>query len=258
MTVWIEALLDNQPVSPSDRKRIISPPPPFYKDGVEPPITAADLLPPPTLSTANSSARRRSTRSMSPSKRVQSPRKARLPKATTALKDHPLKCEPLVMNGLYEKSESVATSEDDGAVATTTITTTEETSETVVEEFPTKKEPTVKVEINNVHQTNGDVEVEETRVKVEYPHDEAKFLPIPENTEDVMEKAKAMVEESRRLEGDLPTKKRKAGEFSDDSTDEYSINPPSAKRSRLLEEQLKQEKIKTKALIGLSIGLTLT
>ena len=47
MTVWIEALLDNQPVSPSDRKRNIQAPPPFYKDGVAPPsITASDLAPP--------------------------------------------------------------------------------------------------------------------------------------------------------------------------------------------------------------------
>lgn len=257
MTIWIEALLDNQPVSPSDRKRNIQAPPPFYKDGVAPPqVTASDLAPPPLLATANTSARRRSTRSASPAKRVQSPRKVRLSKATAIGKEHPLKSEPLVLNALRSKSEE----DEEGAVATTTVTTTEETvattETTTVEEIAAKKEPTVKVEIDNVHQTNGDVEVEKTRVKVEYPHDEAKFLPIPENTEDMMAKAKAMVEESRRLDGELPTKKRKAE--GDDSAEDDTIAPPQVKRSRVLEEQLKKEKIKTKALIGLSIGLTLT
>lgn len=263
LTIWIEALLDNQPVSPSERKRNITAPPPFYKDGVvPPPVTAADLAPPPLLATANTSARRRSTRSQSPAKRVQSPRKVRLNKANALAKEHPLKGEPLVLNGLRGKSETsvAASEEEEGAVAATTITTTEETiatTETTVEEITIKKEPTVKVEIDNFHQTNGDVEVEKTRVKVEYPHDEANFLPIPENTEDVMAKAKAMVEESRRLDGELPTKKRKAEDAAEDSTDD-DLAPPQVKRSRVLEEQLKKEKIKTKALIGLSIGLTLT
>jgi len=260
MTIWIEALLDNQPVSPSERKRNIQAPPPFYKDGVAPlPVTASDLAPPPLLATANTSARRRSTRSASPAKRVQSPRKVRLSKASAIAKEHPLKSEPLVLNGLRSKSE-----EEEEGTAATTVTTTEETvatteTETTVQEIAAKKEPTVKVEIDNVHQTNGDVDVEKTRVKVEYPHDEAKFHPIPEHTEDMMDmmaKAKAMVEESRRLEGDLPTKKRKAEE--DESTGDDSIAAPQVKRSRVLEEQLKQEKLKTKALIGLSIGLTLT
>jgi len=255
MTIWIEALLDNQPVSPSDRKRGIQPPPPFYKDGVvPPPVTASDFAPPPLLATANTSARRRSTRSASPAKRVQSPRKVRLAKTSASTKEHPLKSEPLVLNGLRSKSEE----EEEGAVATTTVTTTEETvatTETTVQEIAAKKEPTVKVEIDNVHQTTGDVEVEKTRVKVEYPHDEAEFLPIPENTEDMMAKAMAMVEESRRLEGDLPTKKRKAEE--DESTGSDSIQAPKVKRSRVLERQLREEKVKTKALIGLSLGLTL-
>lgn len=251
MTIWIEALLDNQPVSPSDRKRNIQAPPPFYKDGV-PPVTASDLAPPPLLATANTSARRRSTRSASPAKRVQSPRKVRLSKASVIGKEHPLKSEPLVLNGLRSKSEE----EEEGTVAT--VTTTEETvvtEETTVQEIAAKKEQAVRVEIDNIHQTNGDVEVEKTRVKIEYPHDEAKFHPIPENTEDMMVKAKAMVEESRRLEGHLPTTKRKAEE--DESTDD-SIYAPHFKRTRVLEEQLKQEKLRTRALIGLSIGLTLT
>ncbi|RPB19558.1 hypothetical protein L211DRAFT_842463 [Terfezia boudieri ATCC MYA-4762] len=257
MTIWIEALLDNQPVSPSDRKRNIQAPPPFYKDGVvPPPVTTSDLAPPPLLATANTSARRRSTRSASPAKRIQSPRKVRLSKASAIAKEHPLKSEPLVLNGL--RSNSVE--EEEGAVAATaTVTTTEETvatTETTFQEIAAKKEPIVKVEIDNVHQTNGDVDVEKTRVKVEYPHDDAMFHPIPENTEDMMAKAKAMVEESRRLDGDLPTKKRKAEE--DESTEDDLIAAPQVKRSRVLEEQLKQEKLKTKALIGLSIGLTLT
>jgi len=260
MTIWIEALLDNQPVSPSDRKRNITAPPPFYKDGVVPPVTAADLAPPPYLATANTSARRRSTRSASPAKRVQSPRKVRLNKANALTKEHPLKGEPLVFNGLRGKSET-SVEEDNEAVATTTITTTEETvatTETTVEEVTTKKEPTVKVEIDNIHQTNGDLEIEKTRVKVEYPHDEAKFLPIPETTEDLMAKAKAMVEESRKLDIEVPTKKRKAEEPADESTGDDGFTPPQVKRSRVLEEQLKKEKIKSRALIGLSIGLTLT
>lgn len=164
-------------------------------------------------------------------------------------------------NGSRGKSETAG--EEEAAVATTPTITTEETTavtETTVEEVAIKKEPTVKVEVDNVHQTNGDVEVEKTHIKVEYPHDEAKFLPVPENTEDIMAKAKAMVEESKKLDGqDLSTKKRKMEDVEEDeSTADDIRNVPQTKRSRVLENQLKKEKIKTKALIGLSIGLTLT
>ncbi|KAF8461350.1 hypothetical protein BDZ91DRAFT_737195 [Kalaharituber pfeilii] len=265
MTIWIEALLDNQPVSPSDKKRIISPPPPFYKDGTEPPhAIASDFLPPPTLSATSASARRRSTRSTSPSKRMMSPRKARLSKATVA-KDSPLKHETLFVNGIKGKNEVVsATPSEQGetaAVGVTTTVTTEETvatTETTVEEAPIKKEPTVKVEVDNTRQTKGDVEVNKTRIKVEYPHDEANFLPMPETTEDLMAKAKAMVEESKKLDGGIKGTKRKAEEQDDESLEDDSLMEPQMKKSKVLEDQLKKEKIKTKALIGLSIGLTLT
>jgi len=263
MTIWIEALLDNRPVNPSDKKRVISPPPPFYKDGFEAPAGVADMLAPPSLPAVTNN-RRRSTRSSSPSKRVMSPRKARLAKNSIA-KDSPLRSETLVVNGLDRLNEAIAASTN-GNVGTTTTVTAEETvtTETVVEEVAIKKEPTIKVEVDTIHQTNGDFEVDKTHVKVEYPAEDAKFHPYPETSEDMISKAKAMVEETKKLEGDIATKKRKADEIAtqkeDDETAEEDSQSllPHAKRAKGLERDLKKEKIKTKALIGLSIGLTLT
>ncbi|KAI5806763.1 hypothetical protein DFH27DRAFT_357173 [Peziza echinospora] len=262
MKIWIEALLDNQAVSPSDRKRIISPPPPFFKEGLDA-SNIAEILAPPTLSTANSSARRRSTRSTSPSKRILSPRKARLTKANIA-KDSPLKHEALVFNGIKDnKSETSAVEGDEDIVATTTTTvTTEETvatTETVTEET-IKRDPTIKVEIDNVHQSNGEFEVDKTRLKIEYTADEAEFLPIPEQTEDLMATAREMVEESKKLDGEAIGRKRKVQDITKSEgkhVDDDEI-VPDAKKSRVLEQQLRREKIRAKALIGLSIGLTLT
>lgn len=259
MTMWIEALLDNRPVNPSDKKRIISPPPPFYKDGFEAPAGVADMLAPPTVPAVTSN-RRRSTRSSSPSKRVLSPRKARLAKNGIA-KDSPLRSETLVVNGLDRLNE-IAASTNGNATVNTTVTAEETvTTETVVEEVTIKKEPTIKVEVDTIHETNGDFEVDKTHVKVEYPAEDAKFHPYPETTEDMISKAKAMVEETKKLDGDNITKKRKADEIlskEDDSQEDDSSLAPHAKRAKGLERDLKKEKIKTKALIGLSIGLTLT
>ena len=262
MKIWIEALLDNQPVSPSDRKRMISPPPPFFKEGLDP-SNIAEILAPPTLSTANSSARRRSTRSTSPSKRILSPRKARLTKANIA-KDSPLKHEALVFNGMKDnKSETSAVEGDEEIVATTTTTvTTEETvstTETVTEET-IKRDPTIKVEIDNIHQSNGEFEVDTTRLKIEYTADEAEFLPIPEQTEDLMATAREMVEESKKLDGEAIGRKRKVQDITN-GEGKHAVDDevvPDAKKSRVLEQQLRREKIRAKALIGLSIGLTLT
>lgn len=266
MRVWIEALLDNEAVMPSDhRKRNITPPPLYFKPAESDAGSVASSTAPPTA------ARRRSTRSASPSKRLgtSTPRKTRGSKAAAA-KDSPLKKAVAPITEDDEESVTLTTTE------TTALTTTESipvltngdvTSTHTSMTTPVKGEPSARVEVDEEIQVNGDVEIRTTHVKVELPAGQGD-LPIPESTEDMISKAREMVAEARRLEdpeASAAGKKRKAediataeNEAEDDPEAEVDDESRHCKRSRVvIEEELKREKVKNKALIGLSAVLAI-
>jgi hypothetical protein len=56
---------------------------------------------------------------------------------------------------------------------------------------PVKKEPSLKVEVDEAVETNGDVEVKTTHVKLELPT--SGEPPSPESTEEMLAKAREMV-----------------------------------------------------------------
>jgi hypothetical protein len=58
----------------------------------------------------------------------------------------------------------------------------------------------VRVEVDSAVDVNGDIEVTTTSVKVEMPAGSPE-MPLPESTEEMIAKAKEMVEEARKLEG---------------------------------------------------------
>jgi len=127
---------------------------------------------------------------------------------------------------------------------------------------PIKKEvATVKVEVDEEIQSTDDGETKITHVKVELPAGEP---PSIESTEDMIEKARAMVAEAQKIDGDFsPAAKRKMQEIDDaeeedrsEGSDEES-EERKAKRTKVLEDQLRREKIKNRALLGLSTTLAL-
>ena len=228
------ALLDDAPVSAgSDDKKSISPPPKFTFGANE-----RLSLPPPNATPRGRGRPRAST----PSKTVpsankpSSPRKARGSKASNAA--------------------NAVTAREASASLQAAISAAE--SESVDGEKVDGERVTVEVE--SAVEVNGDLETTHTTVKVEMPVGSPE-LPLPETTEDMIAKAKEMVAEARKLEGETSgiaqRTKRKAEEMDDseDTEADYELQP--AKKARVLEQELKKEKVRTRALIGVAATLAI-
>ena len=116
----------------------------------------------------------------------------------------------------------------------------------------------VKVEVDSRVDVNGDTETTYTNVIVEMPAGSPE-LPLPEDTEQMLETAKRMVEEAKALDGEPSTKvarKRKVEEVETDDIDaELPVQP--AKKAKVLEEKLKREKVRTRALVGVTATLAI-
>jgi hypothetical protein len=118
---------------------------------------------------------------------------------------------------------------------------------------------TVTVKVDSAVEMNGDVETTRTAVRVEMPAHSPK-LALPETTADIITKAKEMVAEARRLEGEPSHDaggKRKATELDDESdpAEDQALQP--AKKARLLEQDLRKQKVRNRALFGVAATLAL-
>jgi len=120
---------------------------------------------------------------------------------------------------------------------------------------------TVKVEVETTTKPSdsGDEEIETTKVNVEMPagHPE---LPLPDDTQEMLEVARRMVKEAQKVSGGPSTSKgkRKAEEMIDED-DEVGIEgpAPTTKRARKMEVELRKEKIKRRALTGIAASLAI-
>lgn len=242
---WIAALLDNAPISeiksPEESKKSIYPPPRFVFRANE------DDTPLPPLNLAARSATPRARgrpRATSPSKnggsisKMASPRKPRASKASIAANAASAREASATLQATLDTAASVADSDsiDGGERAT--------------------------LEIGTAVQVNGDVETTTTNVKIQMPGGSADF-PLPEDPEEMIAKAKEMVKEAQKLDGQLlaSTKslKRKAEELEidDDEDEEVDVDLQPAKKARLLEHQLKREKVRKRALFGVAATLAI-
>ena len=125
-------------------------------------------------------------------------------------------------------------------------------SESVVSE--SVDDETVRIEVDEAVEKNGDVETTTTTVKVDTPAEHPE-PPLPESMEDLIAKAKEMVEEANKLEGTkvngVKSSKRKAEELEVDEEETVAEAQP-VKKVKVLEEEIKKEKVTRKALIGLT------
>jgi len=114
-------------------------------------------------------------------------------------------------------------------------------------------EDVAKLEVTQTVETNGDVETVTTSVKVEMPAD-APELPLPENPEDMIARARAMVEEANKLEGNqvngVKPSKRKADEIEVD--EDEAAEGPAKKLKALEKEKILKDKVSRKAMFGMA------
>jgi hypothetical protein len=114
----------------------------------------------------------------------------------------------------------------------------------------------VKVEVDQTVEVEGSTQITHTNVTVEMPAGSPE-LPLPEDTEKMLETARKMVEEAKTLESSPKiSKKRKAAEVEPSDIDAELPAQP-AKKARVLEEKLKREKVRTRAVLGVTATLAI-
>lgn len=138
-------------------------------------------------------------------------------------------------------------------------TAASEPASSVPPDSATLADSKVKIEVETSKSEQNGVETTTTNVSVEMPAGSPE-LPLPEDAEKMIEKAKQMVEEAQKLESDGTgengklSKKRKADSAAEDSLDGALPAHP-AKKAKVLEEKLKREKVRNRALAGVTVTL---
>lgn len=236
---WVRALLDPSDIvqSPATDKKHISPPPKYDQFPGKP------ILPPPS-SVSKASGKSRSTRSVSPSK-IASPAKRNSNSAASPRKRQTKAAKEANIANANAASAFLQSALDNAA-----STAAEQEQESINGE-------TVKVEVDSAVDVNGETETTYTNVSVEMPAGSPE-LPLPEDPEKMVEIAKRMVEEARALEGESSrnSRKRKVDEVEPEELDADLPAQP-AKKAKVLEEKLKREKVRTRALVGVTATLAI-
>ncbi|CRG84317.1 hypothetical protein PISL3812_01615 [Talaromyces islandicus] len=273
---WVRALLDSTEIiqSPASSKKPITPPPKFdIPESMEP---AEELAP---------STRTRSRRSVSPTKasspkKNASPRKSRTARATkessaaaTTAASATLQAalNGSVDNESVDESNNAPTSEKPESAekkvkktqstrskGASTKNLKNKASTPVPDE--TVADEKVKVNVESTTEVKDEVEVNQTNVSVEMPVS-LPDLPPPEDTEQMIAQAKQMVEEATKLQeddtaADASSKKRKSDEVEEDEESTETPAQPT-KKARVLEDKLKKERVRNRALVGVTATLAL-
>lgn len=240
MRAWIEALLDPQPIEKGskDSNSTIATPPRFKLPERD------EIFPVPQLSA--STMRKRELRSASPGKaatpagrKIASPRKR---------KTKAQKAEETLAKAA---SSALGNAVENGATASSVEPTPSIASEST-------KDDTIRVEVSETQEVVNGVETTHTNVKVAMPADRPD-LELPSTAEGMIEKAHEIAETTRKLqESKGKSLKRKADDLEDEAVaapETIALQP--VKKQRVLEDQLKKERVKARALIGITATLAI-
>ena len=251
ITPWIRALLDPAEISvtnsaDSPQKNIKAPP--RFDLTIGQPMFA-----PPTPSSIPSSLPRstRGRRSASPSKKraIASPRKktSRASAQSSVSTDSPsVKEEAEHVNGVSNEDDASTATKDDVQI------------EQIEKEEANDEEPKVQVKVDQDVKVFKGVETTHTSVELELPAD---HLPSAEEAARLVAEAKEMVKAAAEsVAAAEPSKKRKADQITtgddaeEENTDAAASEEPRAKRAKT-EVELRKERVRNRALIGISATL---
>ena len=238
---WIRALLDPTEISqaPSSTKKPIVPPPKFE-------FTADKTK----LAVPIKTPRSRATRSSSPTKAGPgSPTKV---KASPRKRQTKAQKEANIANA-NAASATLQSALDDAASVAETEGKLESPS---LEETPVAGGETVKVKVDQSVEVDGTTETTHTNVIVEMPAGSPE-LPLPEDPEKMLETARKMVEEAKALESSPKISKKRKAQEPEPSDIDAELPAQPAKKARVLEEKLKREKVRTRAVLGVTATLAI-
>lgn len=258
MLDWVRALLDSTEIiqTPASSKKPITPPPKFEMPPLE------------TLTELNPSSRSRSRRSASPSKssprKIASPRKSRAPRGT---KESSVGATAAASASLQAALDGAADKDSQNELAQETDASTAGATTTKPKKSRSKKhaavDEKVTVNVESTTETHDEVETTQTKVTVEMPVT-LPDLPPAEDTEQMIAQAKKMVEEATKLQEQDATaessspaaaKKRKSNEVEEE--EEEGDSQQRTKKARVLETKLRQERVRNRALVGVTATLAL-
>lgn len=244
LTDWIKALLDPTDISqaPSSAKKPIVPPPKFDLP------TDKTRLPAPTTKTPRS----RATRSSSPSKAA-SPTKA---KASPRKRQTKAQKEANIAHANAASATLQSALDDAASVAETEGKTEADAASPVPELPPVAEEEKVRVEVDQSVEVEGSTEITHTSVTVEMPAGLPE-LPLPEDTEKMLETAKKMVEEAKAMESSPKISRKRKVQEPEPSDIDAELPAQPAKKAKVLEEKLKREKVRTRAVLGVTATLAI-
>jgi len=114
------------------------------------------------------------------------------------------------------------------------------------------------VEVVSNIEKQGDTETTTTSVKIAMSQD-SPAMPLPESPIEMIEKAKQMVEEAKKIDGESSSSasKRKADQLDEESDEDGNSEQQPAKKARLLEQTLKVEKVRNRAMLGVAVTMAL-
>lgn len=291
---WVRALLDPTDIaqSPSSAKKQITPPPKFE-------MPSKFEVPSDDLSLAQ----RRSRRSVSPTKKSTSPRKARQPRSSKEVPDTPstsaandslqqaldvtASSEMELLNGIVESVEEVevkntgspekkkgrkskkAAEADEEKEKEKDVKETQKEEKKEEKKAEKKKKKDVKEPENE-----AEIEIHGASAKEAEPTQATLSLDMPimlpevpsaKETEEMIAKAKEMVEDAIKIQSAEDatagspsvklTKKRKPEDDDDEETAAEASQR--AKKAKVLEDKLKRERVRNRALFGVSAAFAL-
>lgn len=259
---WVRALLDPAEIvkgQSSSAKKQITPPPKFE-------MPAGDT---PQLSPT----RTRSRRSASPSKKAGSPRKSRQTRAKDVGTPGTAAANETLQSALDVSAAATDTPSLNGTVATSVEADGEgkaaagekkaksaSKSKKTTRAAAKDEEKEVKVEAESDVDVVEGAETSKKAVSVEMPI--IPEAPSADDTKEMIAKAKEMVQEASQAPGPASkkstkeAKKRKTEDLSDEEEDEEAL-AQRTKRARVLENKLKQERVRNRALVGVTAAFAL-